>query len=125
MTTIEPGYYKEGDFGVRIESLLLCREKVCFHLVQLVPSCFLVRSTGAHAHLLILQVDDPEPKDPKDTKELRSEKAQARASPQQGRWLEWERLTQVRLSFFRYHPLPNHTHLADSSNPRPHLTTYT
>ena len=25
MTTIEPGFYKEGEFGIRIESLLLCK----------------------------------------------------------------------------------------------------
>lgn len=26
VTTIEPGYYKEGDFGIRTESLVLCKE---------------------------------------------------------------------------------------------------
>ena len=26
MTTVEPGYYKEGEFGVRTESLFVCKE---------------------------------------------------------------------------------------------------
>ena len=26
VTTVEPGYYKEGDFGVRTESLFVCKE---------------------------------------------------------------------------------------------------
>lgn len=26
VTTIEPGFYKEGEFGVRIESVLLCKK---------------------------------------------------------------------------------------------------
>lgn len=88
-------------------------------------ACALPYSHLTLANLLILQVDDPEPKDPEDPKEPKDEKGSVRASPQHGKWLEWERLTQVRLSLFRYHPLPDHTHLADSSNPRPNLTTYT
>ena len=26
VTTVEPGYYKEGEFGVRTESLFVCKE---------------------------------------------------------------------------------------------------
>lgn len=26
ITTIEPGYYKEGEWGIRIESVLLCKQ---------------------------------------------------------------------------------------------------
>lgn len=27
VTTVEPGYYKEGEYGIRIENLYLCKEK--------------------------------------------------------------------------------------------------
>lgn len=26
ITTVEPGYYKEGEWGIRIESVLLCKQ---------------------------------------------------------------------------------------------------
>jgi Xaa-Pro aminopeptidase len=32
VTTVEPGFYKEGEFGVRTESLFVCKEVEASHL---------------------------------------------------------------------------------------------
>lgn len=45
VTTVEPGYYKEGDFGVRTESLFVCKEvEVCPALSKPEVALFTLRS---------------------------------------------------------------------------------
>jgi Xaa-Pro aminopeptidase len=46
VTTVEPGYYKEGEFGVRTESLFVCKEvEVCHHHTELVYVSSIADST--------------------------------------------------------------------------------
>lgn len=47
VTTVEPGYYKEGEYGIRTESLYVCKAIEVCEAVALATECKLIDSERA------------------------------------------------------------------------------